>query len=849
MAEFPHLKLEKRIDGRYKAKRIRIKKQITPTTEENLKNRGSHGDNLLTSVTELSSIWARNLEERRELGFPPLPDEDIVPIFLQIDLSNFNIESLDGFGIEIIAEEENGYIIGASAENFNGLRRKIENFIAEQGRSKDQAARLWQINTGLQWKVEQILSPEMQEKWDKIADDDILIVDVGIACHHRVSKQPPRKKEDSEGEYLDRVERWRERRARQNEERDRMSLKRQGEFERYITSYNGKLLDSYVDFEDSFSCRIQISGKGLKDIVLNYQYLFEVVEYDPLQITNVSTGEIDSIQPELIPPADGYPKVCVIDSGIQEEHRLLAPAIDSGASKSFIPGDSSTADKAGNGGHGTRVSGAVLYPHIIPRSGSYQLPCFIQNARVLDSIGGSALLPQALFPPKLMEDVVNSFEGTRIFNMSINSYNPCRLNHMSQWASAIDKLMYEQDILFILSAGNLERETNQTTKPGIKDHIIAGRNYPDFLLEGSSRIGNPAQSCFALTVGSVCHDVFDTPLKRSFGERDDPSSFSRTGLGLWDMIKPDVVEYGGDFAIEKNTNPNLSYEASISPELVKSTYGGGKGVGNDTVGTSFAAPKVAYIAAHLQRLFPSESSILYRALIAQSARLPDRIFSNPSIEDIRHYGYGIPDLKRATENSEQRITFIASGKLAAKQADIYSVKIPDLLRSPGQEYNVLIEVTLSFVAKPRRTRRRTQSYLSTWLDWESIKLNEKIDQFTNRVLQISEEEESSTEDQYAIKWMIRERRDWSKIPGLRRQDSTLQKSWCTLESYNLPESFSIAIIGHAGWEPDLQVEIPYSVAISMEVLNENINVYEMVRIENEVEIMVQLSYFSDPLPM
>lgn len=249
------------------------------------------------------------------------------------------------------------------------------------------------------------------------------------------------------------------------------------------------MLDSYEDFEDSFGCRIRITGKGLKDIVLNYQYLFEVIEHDPLQITNVSTGEVDSIEPELIPPSADYPKVCIIDSGIQEEHRLLAPAIDRLASRSFLPGDSSTADKTSNGGHGTRVAGAVLYPYNIPRSGEYQLPCIIQNARVLDSIGGVALLPQSLYPPKLMHDVVNSFGGTRIYNMSINSYSPCRLNHMSQWASAIDKLMYDQDILFILSAGNLDRETNSASKPGIKDHLAGGRSYPNFLLESSSRIG------------------------------------------------------------------------------------------------------------------------------------------------------------------------------------------------------------------------------------------------------------------------------------------------------------------------------------------------------------------------
>ena len=38
------------------------------------------------------------------------------------------------------------------------------------------------------------------------------------------------------------------------------------------------------------------------------------------------------------PPADDAPTVCVIDSGIQEGHRWLAPAIDSATSRCFLPG-------------------------------------------------------------------------------------------------------------------------------------------------------------------------------------------------------------------------------------------------------------------------------------------------------------------------------------------------------------------------------------------------------------------------------------------------------------------------------------------------------------------------------
>ena len=66
----------------------------------------------------------------------------------------------------------------------------------------------------------------------------------------------------------------------------------------------------------------------------------------------------------------------------------------------------------------------------------------------------------------------------------------------------------------------------------------------------------------------------------------------------------------------------------------------------------------------------------------------------------------------------------------------------------------------------------------------------------------------------------------------------MQKSWCIVKSYELPETFSLAVIGHKGWECDLNEKVPYSIAISFEALNANINVYEMIRIENEIPLPV-----------
>ncbi len=52
------------------------------------------------------------------------------------------------------------------------------------------------------------------------------------------------------------------------------------------------------------------------------------------------------------------------------------------------------------------------------------------------------------------------------------------------------------------------------------------------------------------------------------------------------------------------------------------------------------------------------------------------------------------------------------------------------------------------------------------------------------------------EDQDSIKWVIRERKDWSKIKDLKRQDSSIQKSWCVMKEYQLPRVFCVsAVVG------------------------------------------------------
>jgi hypothetical protein len=477
-----------------------------------------------------------------------------------------------------------------------------------------------------------------------------------------------------------------------------------GEFLSGFIDNAGQQAEPFVDFPDSFSARIRMTGKGFNDLVQNFPNLFEVAEPDDLPVpapAPVAAGP--DKQFELLPPAANAPAVCVVDSGVQEAHVLLRNAIDAAASRSFLPGIADIADHVAPSGHGTRVAGAVLYPREIPANGSAVAPCWIQNARILDD---RCLIPARVYPPSILRQIVAHFRRggrqTRLFNHSVAANVPCRIRQrMSAWAAEIDLLSHEHDVLFIQAAGNISGTSNTPGSPGVREHCQAGRSHPDYLLEASSRISNPAQSLQALTVGSIALATFTEGARRSFAAAEHPSAFSRAGFGMWESIKPEVVELAGDYVRDSGNPPQLSCPPDVCPELVRSTlHAVGPAYARDDIGTSYAAPKVANIAARIATLYPEQSSLLHRALVVQSARWPawaEAAVPADRLNILRTIGYGLPDLVRATDNTEFRVTLITNEtyELGPGDAAIFSVPVPEELRRPGLESLIRIDVTLS----------------------------------------------------------------------------------------------------------------------------------------------------------
>jgi hypothetical protein len=831
-------------------------------TLDNLVNRQQHGS-ILKNLTQKSlSDWEKNQAKRKEEKKPELPES--IPLILRIDPKAFDPDDLKQYGIEVIAELEDGYIIGASVDlKLTDLQKKIQLFVNSQ-RGGGKVAEIWEILDGTQ-RPEYILSPQLLADWDQVQNEVNYVVDVGIACIGSKAQLPdcPEKKPDElQDKYMKRFQKWSDKRDLTYQEWDDLADHRCQLLADFVEGSEGEIISSRIDgtissaaqLPDSFTCRVRVSGKVLKDLVLNFQYVFDVSELDEFSGITNPKSQIDDVDVafELESPQTNSPKVCVIDSGVQEGHSLLANAIDARNSRSWVPGEADqTADLVNGGGHGTRVAGAVLYPQGIPKNGKKQAEFWIQNARVLDR---NCRLSEQLFPPDFLGEIVSIYHQqtkTRIFNHSITGSVPCRTRYMSAWAAAIDELTWQNDVLFIVAAGNLPINGYVgITRLSVEAHLAANRQHPNYLLEESCRVANPAQSFQALTVGSIAAVTYRQPPYSSLSKADHASAFSCSGLGIWDTIKPEVVEYGGDFTIDESKPPGIAHEEGVCPELVRSTLNGGAAVGRDAVGTSYAAPKVSHIAANLATVFPDESCLLYRALIVQSARWPDWALNKTDnkLNALRQIGYGIPNLDRASENSPNRITLITQGHqtIKAKQAQIYQVNVPENIRSQGDEIEILIEVTLSYKAQPRRTRRNRRKYLSTWLDWDCSKKGEDAERFFERKIQKHDVSEDAERGEGIFPWTLRNREDYGEIKDVSRSSGTIQKDWATVKSFDLRESFCIAIIGHQGWNNDPESQVPYSLVVSFEAVQSNIPIYasfaevqvDALQVQEQVQVRV-----------
>jgi Subtilase family len=414
----------------------------------------------------------------------------------------------------------------------------------------------------------------------------------------------------------------------------------------------------------------------------------------------------------------------VIDSGVNFGHPLLA-----GTEAGAIALDPawSTSDVAG---HGTSVASIAAYGDIAVRvaQNNFDAQFRIASARVVTDSGR---FPKEQSVPDLMEQAITKLHkdyGCRIFNISLgNAKSIYKGGKPDPWAATLDALARDLDVLIIISAGNRDDLTNT-----YRDGIIAA--YPQYLLTDASRIVDPATAAIALSVGAMAHanglESMDEELAgvRPICGANEPSPFTRTGPGVRGMIKPDMIDFGGNAVWDGPTGALVNGNQKAAAGIWTMHHKPVEKLFRARSGTSFAAPNLAYKAALLLSHFPDASANLLRSLLALSANIPKAVALRTRGLDkksaIMACGHGISVADHAATSDDGRVVLFAEDELLLDHFAVFEVPIPaEFQLTKGTRE---IKVSLAFDPPVRHTRA---DYLGVTMGWRLLRGTSENDVF------------------------------------------------------------------------------------------------------------------------
>jgi subtilisin family serine protease len=574
-------------------------------------------------------------------------------------------ESIDG--LQVVSQEKKSIVVlFASDEGQREFRRRLD--LLSRGRQPTRQDILFAVKGVSEWGPDDRIGPAL-----------------------RVEGLP-----ESETFVLD-VELWPL--ERKGSSRDRM-LRAFGE---WCAAAAATTLDT-VNQDSIALARLRISMPGY-DRLLNHRDV-RLVDLPPRLQLAASDLQVDvDTLGEMPQPPSNAVHLAVLDSGITSNHPLLEAVV--GDAQSFVP----QLGAADEHGHGTAVAGLASYGDI---AACLRTSVFVPRFRILSGrITDAENASDSGFVENHITAAVKYFVeeyDCRIFNLSFgDSRKPFDGGHVRGLAVTIDTLARSHDVLFIVSAGNYVGN-GQAAPPKWKT------DYPSYLLDREeARIIDPAPALNALTVGSIAR--FESPRLaqrypsdpafQAVARTDQPSPFSRTGPGPGGALKPEIVEYGGNYAVDlRDASESFHTNALLGEPAPAFDFAARGGLLRDFVGTSFAAPHAAHLAARVLEQYPGASSNLVRALIVAHAVVPEpaKLIARNEAERRRLVGYGRPRAERCVHSLDNCVSLVVDEKLGEDQHHFFAIPLPeDFLEATGSR---LRTITVALAHRPlvRTTR-------------------------------------------------------------------------------------------------------------------------------------------------
>jgi len=319
--------------------------------------------------------------------------------------------------------------------------------------------------------------------------------------------------------------------------------------------------------------------------------------------------------------------------------------------------------------HGTYVASRCVFGDIeLSDMGKTLIPsCCIADIPVFGyDKSGNYLRPKETDLIKAIDDYVSAnYKSVRIYNISLGFGNPIGLQKISETAKRLDILSKKYDVLFVVAAGNINNQ--------LGDYPAAHFN------SAMAKISSPSESILCLCVGSIAKHAKTI----SMSKENELSAFSRIGPGLFGSIKPDLVAHGG----------NLNQNYQEDPDIATSGFSQTAGILDSDNGTSFAAPIIANIAAHLYDYYPMFGTNMIRALLIHNT-IKRKMPSGVGLSDYCGTGYGEPILDSCIKTKGNACVYLYEGELNTQNYEYVSFYVPTKVAKGNQEFTVKVTICI-----------------------------------------------------------------------------------------------------------------------------------------------------------
>jgi Subtilase family len=398
--------------------------------------------------------------------------------------------------------------------------------------------------------------------------------------------------------------------------------------------------------------KITEADKGVIDSLKEFEAI-ESISFMPQYQVGLDTTDIESELDAKV-PIEGveYPTVGILDSGVAK-NKYTTPWLLEKNHTSYPP-------ELIDSGHGTFVTGVILYgDELEERTLTGLEGCKIFDATVIPDSKKESIMEDELI--ENIREAIKDNSEIKIWNMSLGTNVEVDDHEFSHFGQALDNIQEAYNVLICKSAGNC---TN----------FIKGNP--------KSKISKSADSVNSLVVGSIAHKKNGKDLS----EINNPSPFTRIGRGPANIIKPELVSYGGNAyhngtSIVKNGVRSISTDGHIVAD----------------VGTSFSTPRItALLAALSLNIKEKFNPLLLKALAIHSASYPAEL--TMKINDrLKQVGFGLPaPVQDIIYNDEHEVTLILQDTLVKGEfMEILEFPYPDSLIDDDENYYGNISLTIA----------------------------------------------------------------------------------------------------------------------------------------------------------